>query len=50
MAVSFRTTVPTPSLEEAYAACKVLAQGHYENFSIASRLVPPDIRQYLYAI
>lgn len=41
---------PTPSLEEAYATCTAIAEGHYENFSIASRLLPHDIRQYLYAI
>lgn len=50
MAVTFRAMGPTPSLEEAYATCTAIAEGHYENFSIASRLLPHDIRQYLYAI
>jgi squalene synthase HpnC len=50
VAVSSRATGPTPSLENAYATCKALAQGHYENFSIASWLLPQDIRKYLYVI
>jgi squalene synthase HpnC len=50
VAVTFRATGPTPSLEEAYATCTAIAEGHYENFSIASRLLPHDIRQYLYVI
>jgi squalene synthase HpnC len=48
VAVSSRATGPTPSLEKAYATCKALAQGHYENFLIASRLLPQDTRKYLY--
>ena len=50
MAATVRATGPTPSLEEAYAACTAIAEGHYENFSIASRLLPQDLRQSIYAI
>ena len=27
-------------LREAYAACQALAESHYENFPVASRLMP----------
>src|SRR5262245_33255498 len=35
------------SLEEARAYCRRLAQTHYENFTVASWLVPRDLRQHL---
>lgn len=38
------------SLEQAQHYCKTLAQHHYENFSIASFLVPAAIRQDFYNI
>jgi squalene synthase HpnC len=50
VAVTFRATGPIPSLEEAYATCTAIAEGHYENFSFASRLLPQEMRQDLYVI
>jgi squalene synthase HpnC len=38
------------SLEEAYAWCGRLARSHYENFTIASWLMPREMRQYMHAI
>lgn len=32
--------MPAPSLPHAYAYCRKLAQSHYENFPVASRLLP----------
>lgn len=34
-----------PSLDEAYADCLQLAQSHYENFPVASQLLPRRLRQ-----
>ncbi len=39
-----------PSTRAAYAVCRRLARRHYENFPVASRLVPPDKRDVLAAI
>jgi phytoene synthase len=41
---------PAPSLSEAQASCARLARGHYENFPVASRLVPPFMRPAVQAI
>lgn len=42
---------PSPSdLEAAYSACRRLARRHYENFPVASLLVPRDKRDALAAI
>jgi hydroxysqualene synthase len=42
---------PSPSdLEAAYSACRKLARRHYENFPVASLLVPRDKRDALAAI
>ena len=38
------------SLERAYAACIRLARDHYENFPVASRLLPPALRKHVAAI
>jgi squalene synthase HpnC len=35
------------SLEEAEAFCRQVARGHYENFTVATRLVPMRLRQHL---
>lgn len=40
----------TPDLEVAYAACRRMARRHYENFPVASLLVPRDKRDALAAI
>lgn len=41
---------PDEKLCAAYAACRQLARRHYENFPVASRLVPRDQRDALAAI
>jgi squalene synthase HpnC len=40
---------PEP-LGRAYAACERLAQSHYENFPVASRLLPPSMRPHVAAV
>ena len=35
-----------PTLSEAQAYCRRLAQTHYENFTVASWLLPKDLRQH----
>lgn len=50
MAVTARATGLVPSLADAYAACVALAESHYENFSVASRLLPQEIRRDLYVV
>jgi hydroxysqualene synthase len=42
--------VPTSQLEQAYAWCARLARGHYENFPVASRLLPARMRPAVSAI
>ncbi len=37
-------------LEQAYAACQALAESHYENFPVASRLMPARLRPHVAAI
>jgi len=37
-------------LAEAYARCERLAQSHYENFPVASRLLPAPMRPHIAAI
>jgi squalene synthase HpnC len=37
-------------LEDAYAACLALAQSHYENFPVASRLMPKEQRPHIAAV
>ena len=38
------------ALADAYAACTRLARAHYENFPVASRLVPPRMRPHVAAV
>ena len=38
------------SVDQSYALCERLAKTHYENFSIASFLLPRDKRRHFYAI
>jgi hydroxysqualene synthase len=40
----------SPSLAGAYAYCERLAQSHYENFPVASRLLPAPMRPHIAAI
>lgn len=37
-------------VDEAYAACLEIARGHYENFPVASWLVPPSLRPHVAAV
>ena len=38
------------SLERAYAACERLAQAQYENFPVASRMLPKSMRRHVAAV
>lgn len=40
----------SPRLERAYAGCRRLARRHYENFPVASRLLPPAMRPHVAAV
>jgi len=42
--------VTAPSLDAAYAACVRLAREHYENFPVASHLIPAPMRPHIAAI
>ena len=37
-------------LTQAYGACETLARTHYENFPVASRLLPPPMRPHVAAV
>jgi squalene synthase HpnC len=39
-----------PTLEEAQAWCKQLAESHYENFHVASWFLPQDLRPHFHSI
>jgi len=43
-------TAESASLEAAYQFCARLARSHYENFTIASWLMPAAMRKHMYAI
>jgi phytoene synthase len=38
------------TVDDAYAICGRLAFSHYENFPVASRLLPPDMRRHVAAV
>jgi phytoene synthase len=40
----------SPELARAYDACERLARGHYENFPVASRLLPARMRPHVAAL
>lgn len=42
--------IPECSLDEAYAFCGSLAKSHYENFTVASWLMPRAMRKHMHAI
>jgi len=42
--------VPDESLRAAYRACEALARSHYENFPVASRLLPAAMRPHIAAV
>ncbi len=39
-----------PTVEQSFELCGRLARSHYENFSVATRLVPPLLRRHFYAV
>lgn len=39
-----------PTVEEAYAHCERITRDHYENFPVASRLIPKALRPHVCAI
>src|SRR6267154_4174776 len=49
-AASAGSTLPTGPLARAYAACEALARSHYENFPVASRLLPAPMRPHVAAV
>src|SRR5207248_2477764 len=44
------STVASGSLAQAYAACEGLARSHYENFPVASMLLPRAMRPHVAAV
>jgi squalene synthase HpnC len=47
---SYRIPDAAPSLDEARAWCKRLAESHYENFHVASWFLPQDLRPHFHSI
>ena len=47
---SYRIPEVAPSLEEARAYCKQLAETHYENFHVASWFLPKALRPHFHSI
>ena len=47
---SYRIPATAPSLDEARAWCKHLAETHYENFHVASWFLPKKLRPHFHAI
>jgi phytoene synthase len=47
---SGRHAIDPGRLEAAYAACRVIARGHYENFTVGSWLLPRRLRDDLAAV
>ena len=41
---------PPCSVDEAFAYCESIVRGHHENFPVASRFVPQELRRYVWAI
>ncbi|HUA35040.1 MAG TPA: squalene synthase HpnC [Candidatus Binataceae bacterium] len=50
LGASRRDTPGSTELDRAYAFCTALAQSHYENFTIASWLMPRAMRKHMHAI
>ncbi|MGH9221433.1 MAG: squalene synthase HpnC [Vicinamibacterales bacterium] len=42
--------IDSRELQDAYASCLALAQSHYENFPVASRLLPKRLRPHVAAV
>jgi squalene synthase HpnC len=47
---SYRMPAATPTLEQAQAWCRNLAETHYENFHVASWFLPSRLRPHFHAI
>ena len=47
---SYRIPEQAPSLEQAQQYCRALAETHYENFHVASRLLPKRLRPHFHSI
>ncbi len=47
---SYRMPAVAPTLEEAKAWCRRLAESHYENFHVASWFLPKKLRPHFHAI
>jgi squalene synthase HpnC len=47
---SYRIPTTAPSLEEARAWCKRLAESHYENFHVATWFLPKELRPHFHAV
>jgi squalene synthase HpnC len=47
---SYRIPEQAPSLEQAQQYCRTLAETHYENFHVASRLLPKRLRPHFHSI
>jgi squalene synthase HpnC len=47
---SYRIPEIAPTLDEARAYCKRLAESHYENFHVVSRFLPKELRPHFHAI
>jgi squalene synthase HpnC len=47
---TYRIPAVAPTLDEARAWCKRLAESHYENFHVASWFLPRDLRPHFYSI
>lgn len=47
---SYRMPATPPTLEEARAWCRRLAESHYENFHVASWFLPKALRQHFHSI
>src|ERR1700684_4696598 len=47
---SYRIPDVAPTLEEARAYCRKLAESHYENFHVASWFLPKALRPHFHSI
>jgi squalene synthase HpnC len=47
---SYQIPEAVPTLEEAQAWCRRLAESHYENFHVASWFLPKDLRPHFHAV
>lgn len=51
MALCYQTvSVRSPTLQQAYSACRRVAEDHYENFPVASWLLPAPMRPHVAAV